>query len=211
MKRFINSACLVCLLLAAAPAWPDAPSEKAPKDYPACLAAWDNNLQTLQTRFSQISEYDGMLISQSQGRIFYQKNGPKLRLDTLDGESVLQTAQTDKKKIYILDEKGKDISTVSWKDWLAGQLNQALFDFGNYTQLLKKHAVSVQSVTDKQAVLRLAAKNKEDSYTLYVTVGAEDCFPQEITLESDLMKTTASLSKTQRNHPLEKTIFQRLK
>ena len=140
MKPFINKL-LVCTLLFCAicvKADDEAASpEVLTKDYPSCFAAWDKKMVSLQTNFIQTTDYDGTLISQSRGRIAYSKIGPKLRLDNLDGETITQTALTDKKQIYILDEKGKEISKISWTDWLSGQPNQALFDFGNYTQLIQ--------------------------------------------------------------------------
>ena len=212
MKRFINSV-LICLISVGA--WAadqtQAPQKPAQKDMPACFAEWDNKLLTLQTDFTQTTEYDGLLISQSQGSISYLKAGSKLRLDNKDGQTITQTALTNKITIWILDEKGKEISTLSWQDWLLGQPNQALFDFGNYTQLLNKHDVSVLEYKDETAVLRLTPKNKAENYILYVAVSEKNCFPQSITIQADLMKTTAALTQTRLNAELNKDLFKGIK
>lgn len=213
MKRFINKILLPALLLCAVPAAAQKPAApKAPKDYVACFAAWDANMRTLQTDFVQTTEYDGVLISRSSGRIYYEKNGPKLRLDNLDdAKTVTQTALTDKKQIFILDEKGKEISTLSWKDWLSGQPNQALFDFGNYTALLSRHEAEEFAKTAGKVILRLKPKDVAQSYVLYVTVGEKDCFPRQITVRSELMSTTAELVDKKLNTVLKKDLFKRLK
>ena len=215
MKRFINKllvGCMLCcpvLLAAEAPAPVKSP---APKDYAACFAAWDNKLDTLQTYFTQATLYDGMPVSRSKGRIIYTKQGPKLRLDNLENNplEITQTALTDKKKIYLLDEKGKEISKISWQEWIAGQPNQALFDFGNYTALLEKHQVSVIKKNEAHALLQLKPK-ENNLYMLYVTVAADTCFPMMISIESDLMVTTATLEDAQLNQPIPADIFKGLK
>lgn len=199
------------LLLCAAAAWAAKPAPSADKDYAACFAAWDKNMHTLQTDFVQTTEYDGVLISRSAGRIYYDKTGPKLRLDNMDGKAVTQSALTDKKQIFILDEKGKEISTLSWDEWLSGQPNQALFDFGNYTALLSRHQTQEFERTGGRVILRLTPKEQTPSYTLYVAVGEDDCFPQYITIESDLMRTTAELAAKRLNAALKKDIFKGLK
>ena len=182
------------------------------KDYVACFSAWDTILNTLQTRFTQQTQYDGITISQSTGRIIYIKKGHKLRLDNLEDTRITQTALTDKKQIYILDEKGKEISKISWQEWLKNQPNQALFDFGNYTALLRKHKVFVTQNTPEQVVLRLEPKDSQKNpYILFVTLQADTCFPQEISIEADLMTTTAKLENTQLNDPIEPDTFKRLK
>lgn len=190
-----------------------APKETAQpaKDYPACLAAWDGRLNTLQTHFTQTTEYDGISISQSLGRIFYEKSGPKLRLDSLEENVVTQTALTDQKKIYILDEKGKEISNVSWEDWLAGQPNQALFDFGHYAQLLAKHQVQTQNIEGQTVTLCLTPTDKQQQYVLYLLLDKSDCFPRSIIIEADLMKTSAVLRDPTFNAQLDKNTFKGLK
>ncbi len=214
MKPFINSLIGIALVGLSVAVYADEPVASAPqntKDYVACFGEWDTHLHTLQTYFVQTTEYDGTPISTSEGRIYYQQNGPKLRLDTLENKVPTQTALTDKKQIYVLDEKGKEITKVSWNEWLLGQPNQALFDFGNYTQLLQKHTVLVQEIGTKTVTLRLSPKQTGDNYTLYVRIDKETCFPQSITIESDLMQTKATLSNTKVNAALPKDLFKGLK
>lgn len=216
MKRFISKlllGCVVCCPVLVTGAEVSEPVDAhAQKDYAACFAAWDSKLNTLQTDFSQLTMYDNIPISSSKGRIVYSQPGPKLRLDNLEEGQITQTALTNKKQIYILDEKGKEISKVAWKDWLVGQPNQALFDFGNYTALLQKHQVSVIKRNYAHALLQLKPKEKENNlYVLYVTVAADTCFPMMISIESDLMVTTATLENTRLNQPIEADTFKGLK
>ena len=181
------------------------------KDYIACFAAWDNQLHTLHTLFTQTTKYDGANISTSKGRIYYQQDGKKLRLDNLENALITQTALTDKKQIYILDDKGAEITKISWKEWLLGQPNQALFDFGNYTQLLQKHTVQMKDVDKQFVLLTLSPKKSSDNYSLYIKINKETCFPKTITVEVDLMQTIADLSDTKLNATLPKDIFKGLK
>ncbi|MBR3632354.1 MAG: outer membrane lipoprotein carrier protein LolA [Elusimicrobiaceae bacterium] len=216
MKRFINKllvGCIICCPVLVTGAEVSEPV-KTPvqKDYAACLMEWDSKLNTLQTDFTQETLYDNIPISHSKGRIAYSQQGPKLRLDNLEEGQITQTALTNKKQIYILDEKGKEIDKIAWKDWLVGQPNQALFDFGNYTALLQKHQVSVTKTNASDAVLRLEPKDKEKNlYVLHITVTADTCFPMKISIESDLMVTVATLDNTQLNQPMEADTFKGLK
>ena len=212
MKRFISSI-LLCLMVTASvyAEEPKKSSSATPKDYVACFSQWDTKLKTLQTNFVQTTEYDGVLISQSDGKLTYQKEGSKLRLDNTDGQNITQTALTDKKQIWILDEKGQEISTLSWNDWITGQPNQALFDFGNYAALMARHETSVFEHKDARVLLRLKPKDQTQNYTLYVSINEADCFPISITIQSELMKTTALLTQQQVNQALPKDLFKGIK
>jgi len=164
---------------------------------------WDQKLRSLKTAFTQTTEYDGVLVSRSRGTLFYDKAHSLLRLDTLgDEEQVEQSAITNKQEIIILDESGKQVTTLSWTDWQQNQPNQALFDFGNYTALLNRH--QVKQIKPNQ--LALTPKEGE-MYTLYVTLSQKDVFPTEIAIESDLLVTKAVLTKTQKNIPLDEAVF----
>jgi len=164
---------------------------------------WDENLNTLETYFHQLSSYDGVEISRSQGNLYYDKKNPMLRLDTLtlDG-TISQTALTDKKTILILDDQNQPITTLSWQEWQQGQPNQALFDFGNYSALLERHNVAVQERTPVNTVLVLTPKEGEP-YQLYLTLDNHDYFPSEIKITADLITTTADLSDTRKNTTLD--------
>ncbi|MCQ2411002.1 MAG: outer membrane lipoprotein carrier protein LolA [Elusimicrobiaceae bacterium] len=164
---------------------------------------WDQKLRSLKTAFTQTTEYDGVLVSRSQGMLFYDKEHSLLRLDTLnEDEQVEQSAITNKQEIIILDESGKQVTTLSWTDWQQNQPNQALFDFGNYTALLNRH--QVKQIKPNQ--LALTPKEGE-MYTLYVTLSQKDVFPTEIAIESDLLVTKAVLTKIQKNTPLDEAVF----
>ncbi len=167
------------------------------------LKEWDQKLRFLTTSFTQTTEYDGVQVTRSQGTLSYDKEHQLLRLDTLgqDG-TVEQSAITNKKEIVILDDSGKQVTTLSWEEWQKGQANQALFDFGNYTALLNRHRVKLA----KPNQLALTPKEGE-MYTLYVTLAENDFFPTELTIEADSLVTRAQLTQTQKNKPLDLTIF----
>ncbi len=215
MKRFTNSLLALVLCGAWGVAQAQAPAAQtgtapAKKDFTACFAAWDKDMHTLQTDFTQTTEYDGVQISRSQGRIYYRQAGTLLRLDNLDGGQITQSALTDKKQIYVLDEKGKLVTQVAWQEWLSGQPNQALFDFGRYTALLARHRTEEFARLGGQVVLRLTPKTQPAEYILYVALNEKTCFPQAITVQADLMKTTALLTDPVLNAGLKKDLFKEL-
>ena len=192
-----------------------APVQKPQPAAPALSAAelterlkqWDKKLAQLGTDFTQVTSYDGVEVSRSQGKLFYDRAQNRLRLDTLNphGE-VEQTAITDKKDIVILDENNQHVTTLSWADWQQGQPNQALFDFGNYTALVDRHTAAVKSQDGQTAVLVLTPKEGNE-YTLYLTLSKKDFFPQTITIRSELMVTRADLKNTHKNRPLPADVF----
>lgn len=190
----------------AAPAPQKAAPQAAQTDPLKAFAAWDKKLTTLNTAFEQITSYDGVVISRSHGKLFFQAQGQLLRLDTLnDEEKTEQTAVTNKKILRILDASGKEITAMPWAEWVNGQPNKALFDFGHYTALLQAHQATVFESTPQRTVLKLLPKDK--SYTLYLLLDGKDFFPQSIIIESDLMKTQADLKQTVKNKPLAKNLF----
>lgn len=162
------------------------------------VKAWDKKLKFLKTHFEQTAEYDGVLVSKSQGTLFYDRDKHMLRLDTTDTDGKLeQSALTDKKQILILDGQGREITTLPWSEWQQGQPNQALFDFGNYTALLARH----NAVLKEPYLLELTPKDGGE-YTLSLTLSKEDYFPVVIKIVSDLMVTQATLTDIQKNTPL---------
>lgn len=189
-----------------------APQKAAPKaaqtDPLKAFTEWDKKLTTLNTAFEQTTSYDGVVISRSHGKLFFQAQGQLLRLDTLnDEEKTEQTAVTDKKVLRILDASGKEITAMPWAEWVNGQPNKALFDFGHYTALLQAHQATVFDSTPQRTVLKLLPKDKSAGYTLYLLLDGKDYFPQSIIIESDLMKTQADLKQTVKNKPLAKNLF----
>ena len=189
-----------------------APQKAAPKAAQAdplkAFAQWDKKLTTLNTAFEQTTSYDGVVFSRSHGKLFFQAQGQLLRLDTLnDEEKTEQTAVTDKKVLRILDASGKEITAMPWAEWVNGQPNKALFDFGHYTALLQAHQATVFESTPQRTVLKLLPKDKSAGYTLYLLLDGKDFFPQSIIIESDLMKTQADLKQTVKNKPLAKNLF----
>ena len=185
------------------------PAPKAAQTDPLkAFAEWDKKLATLNTVFEQTTSYDGVVISRSHGKLFFQAQGQLLRLDTLnDEEKTEQTAVTNKKILRILDASGKEITSMPWAEWVNGQPNKALFDFGRYAALLQAHQATVFDSTPKRTVLKLLPKDKSAGYTLYLLLDGKDFFPQSIIIESDLMKTQADLKQTVKNKPLAKNLF----
>ena len=216
MKPFINSACLLAALLcllgpatyAAQEAKPQAAAQQETvKDPVALLRAWDKNLTSLETDFEQTSSYDGVVISRSHGKLYYKKAGNLLRLDTLDNDKKTdQSAVTDKKTLKVLDAKGQLITAGPWADWVNGQPNKALFDFGNYSALLDAHQVSVFSASKERTILLLTPKQQAD-YKLYLILNPQDYFPTSIIIEADLMQTKADLKNTVKNKSVSQNLF----
>lgn len=212
MKRFINSILMVCLLGGMAWGQDKAPSAAQPaapsvKEITAQLQTWDKKLAYLDAGFKQTTSYDGVLISASNGKLYYSQTPRLLRLDTLgaDGE-VAQSAVTDKKIIVMLDEKGQPVTTLNWKQWQEGQPNKALFDFGNYTALINRHDTVLFKQTPDAVILQLTPKTGED-YRLFLTLDKQDYFPQVITIEADLMRTEAELIRPVKNKKLAASLF----
>lgn len=216
MKPFINSACLLAALLcllgpaayAAKEAQPQAAAQQETvKDPVSLLRAWDKNLTSLETDFEQTSSYDGVVISRSHGKLYYKKAGNLLRLDTLDNDKKTdQSAVTDKKTLKVLDAKGQLITAGPWADWVNGQPNKALFDFGNYSALLDAHQVSVFSANKERTILLLTPK-KQAEYKLYLVLNPQDYFPTSIIIEADLMQTKADLKNTVKNKSVSQNLF----
>ena len=167
------------------------------------LKAWDKNLHFLKTYFIQKTSFNRVMVSASQGTLFYNQAKHALRLDTEEADgTIMQSAVTDKEKIIILDEKGKEVSRLSWKEWQQGQPNQALFDFGNYTELLNRHNVEIV----RPDFLALTPQEGEP-YTLYLMLSPDDYFPQGIKLVASDLVTQADLINTQLNEPLPQATF----
>ena len=167
--------------------------------------AWDKNLKTAVISFEQNTTFEEMPISFSTGRI-YKKNN-MIRLDILDQKGkVVQSAVTDKKIINIIDEKGKPVTSLSWKEWQDSQANKALFDFGNYAALLKTHKIKEFAKTeDGYKIIFVPAEG--EIYDLEFILSLEDFFPKQISITSEGVRTTTALTDIQKNITLKDTIF----
>ena len=175
----------------------------SPEEKIKAFKKWDENLQSLRIQFTQTTSYDGVLISQSQGVLSYHKGKNLLRLDTLDeAGKITQTALTDKKQIFVLDEAGHTVTQLSWAEWQQSQPNQALFDFGNYTALLERH--NIQVLPNNTLVL---TPKQGENYTLHLSLSAQDYFPYLIKIVAEDVVTEARLQHTQKNTPLDLSIF----
>ncbi len=225
MTRFINklSACALCAFVLAAPALAQsAAQEKQQKQKPAAakaavsdeqktvlenFSAWDGKLKTLSLSFEQLTSFEGTEISASSGHLYKKDNN--IRLDTLQKGKVTQSAVTDKKIINILDEKGKLITQLSWQEWQAAQANKALFDFGNYKEVLKTHKVKEFGKTEGgyKLVLTPAAAPAGESYLLEFVLNAKDYFPMQIAVSNGGTKTQTVLNDIRKNIKLDERIF----
>lgn len=225
MTPFINklSAFAICFFILAAPALAQAAAQdKQQKQKPATakisaadeqktvldnFAAWDGNLKTLSLSFEQSTSFEGTEISASSGRLYKKDNN--IRLDTLQKGKVTQSAVTDKKIINILDEKGKLITQLSWQEWQAAQANKALFDFGNYKEVLKTHKVKEFGKTEGgyKLVLTPAASPAGEGYLLEFLLNDKDYFPMQIAVSNGGTKTQTVLNDIRKNIKLEERIF----
>lgn len=227
MKQFINKLLLAALLLAvsipvcaqqtaakqsakaakAEKAVSSAADDENQKTVLAKFTAWDKNLKSIKTDFEQTTSFEGTEISSSNGRLY--KMGNNIRLDTLQNAKVTQSAVTDKKIIKILDDKGELITTLSWQEWQAAQANKALFDFGNYAEVLKTHKVKEFSKTGEQykIVLEPASAPEKEKYLLEFILNAKDCFPAQISVSNQGIKTQTVLKNINKNVKLEERLF----
>lgn len=168
------------------------------------LLGWDAKLQSLSADYEQKTVFEGMEISASSGRIY--KKGGKIRLDTLAGGAVTQSAVTDKKIIKILDGAGKLVTSLPWADWQAGQANKALFDFGNYAAVLDEHSLKEFSEIDG-GYLIILTPNEGPKYDLAFVLDAKDCFPKEVAITSEGVTTTTALKNINKNPKLKENLF----
>ena len=227
MKQFINKLSLAALLLAvsmpvcaqqtaakqsakaakAEKAVSSASDDENQKTVLAKFTAWDKNLKSLKTDFEQTTSFEETEISSSQGRLY--KLGNNIRLDTLQKGKVTQSALTDKKIIKILDEKGKMITELGWQEWQSAQANKALFDFGNYKEVLKTHKVKEFGKTEGgyKLVLTPVAMPAGESYLLEFVLNAKDYFPMQISVSSGGTKTQTVLNDIRKNIKLDERIF----
>ncbi|WP_424246150.1 outer membrane lipoprotein-sorting protein [Elusimicrobium posterum] len=189
--------------------------EEAKVDAAAKLQEWDTKLKNLKTDFLQSTYFEDVKLSSSKGRIYYkQAEGKKpvlLRLDQLDEEgNPSQIALTDKKDIKIYDANMQPVTSLKWSDWQSGQSNAALFDFGNYKNLINTHRTVEEVTMETSTKLVLAPKDlkeDQDDYRLTIVVSNTDYFPLSIELNMDGMRTVAVLEATHKNLGLEKNTF----
>ena len=206
---------LACIpLMASAVKEEQAPAAKpkmTQKQVIAEFIAWDKKLKTLSADFKQEMFFGDTTISSSQGKIY--KNGKNLRIDTFEDDKLLQSAFTDKKNIEIKDGSGALITTLPWEEWYNNQPNKALFDFGNYAQIIKQHQVNTfREKTDGYAI-NLSPKKMtfaegtsvemqdimQPQYELSFMLDKNDFFPKEISLSEEGVETKTTLSNVKKN------------
>ena len=165
--------------------------------------AWDNDLRTLDTFYTQETSFEGTLISKSEGHLL--KMGQILRLETLEEGKLIQYALTDKKEINIFDADSNLITKMLWEDWQETQQNKSLFDFGNYAKILEDHKVTSYEANEQGYLLVLTPKEGE-SYTLTFLLD-KNYFPKEINLLNDGVSSKTVLQKTKINQALKEEII----
>lgn len=156
------------------------------------FTSWDKKLNNLFISFEQNTSFEDILISSSTGTL--TKEDQNLILDTYENGKLIQRAFTDKKIIRIFDPEGNLITTSDWQTWQQAQTNKALFDFGNYAQVLKDHKIKKFKEEDKKYLLVLEGQNEQDIYELTFLLD-EKSFPLQITLQSQGVKTTTNLNE----------------
>lgn len=167
----------------------------------ADFSAWDTKINNLFISFDQNTFFEDILISSSTGTL--AKEGQNLILDTYENGKLIQRAWTDKKIIKIFDPEGNLITTSDWQTWQQAQTNKALFDFGNYAQVLKEHKIKSFEQEDKNYQIVLEGQNGEDVYELTFLLD-EKSFPVKIILQSQGVKTITNLNEVKINQPKTK-------
>ena len=188
MKASINKILLTSFLCVFALTAYAKTQEQILKDF----SAWDKKVNDLFISFDQQTSFEDILISSSTGTL--TKEGQNLILDTYENGKLIQRAWTDKKIIKIFDPEGNLITTSDWQTWQQAQTNKALFDFGNYAQVLKDHKIKTFKEEDKRYHLVLEGQNEQDIYELTFMLD-EKSFPLQITLQSQGVKTTTNLNE----------------
>ena len=177
----------------------------------AGFIAWDKKLKTLKADYKQETMFETTPITSSQGKIY--KNGKNLRLDTMENETILQSAFTDKKEIQIRDGKGALITTLPWEEWYNNQPNKALFDFGNYSQIIKQHNINLFAEKENGYILSLYPRQinlaediplemqdiMQPKYQLTFLLDKKDFFPKEISISEEGVITKTTLSNVSKN------------
>ena len=204
MKVSINKLFLIMLLvLFALPCFAKT-QEEVLKEF----SSWDNSLENLSLSFDQQTSFEDILISSSTGKLV--KEGENLILDTYENGKLIQRAWTDKKIIRIFDPEGNLIMTSDWQTWQQAQTNKALFDFGNYAQVLKDHTIKSFTEQEENYLLVLEGNNEEDNQTYELTFLLDaKSFPFQIILQSQGVKTQTDLKDiniNQKNHPQKESI-----
>ena len=171
--------------------------EEVLKDF----SAWDKKTNNLFISFDQATSFEDILISSSTGTL--TKEEQNLILDTYENGKFIQRAFTDKKIIKIFDPEGNLITTSDWQTWQQAQTNKALFDFGNYAQVLKEHKIKDFKQEEKNYQLVLEGQNENDTYELTFLLD-EKSFPIQITLQSQGVKTITNLNEIKINQPKTK-------
>lgn len=212
LKNILFSVLLfVCIPLAAsAPKEEQTPANKprlTQKQVLAGFVAWDKKLKTLSSDFKQETFFETTTISSSQGKIY--KNGKNLRLDTFEDDKLLQSAFTDKKIIRIEDGSGALITTLPWEEWYQNQPNKALFDFGNYAQIIRQHQVDIFKEEKNGYYISLSPKQIpagdeipdiiQPRYNLSFLLDKDDFFPKEISLSEEGVETKTTLDNVNKN------------
>jgi len=178
-----------------------AEENKTQEEVLSAFAAWDKTLENLYVDFDQQTTFEDILISSNNGKL--AKEGQNLILDTYENGKLIQRAWTDKKIIKIFDPEGNLITTSDWQTWQQAQTNKALFDFGNYTQVLKNHVVKSLDKQEEDYLLVLEGQNEQDVYELTFLLN-EKSFPKQITLESQGVKTITNLKDIKINQKNKK-------
>ncbi len=192
MKLSINKFLLVSLLCFFAITAFAKTQEQVLKDF----SAWDNKINNLFIAFDQTTSFEDILISSNTGTL--SKEGQNLILDTYENGKLIQRAWTDKKIIKIFDPEGNLITTSDWQTWQQAQTNKALFDFGNYAQVLKDHKIKSFTQEEDKYKLVLEGQSDEDSYELTFLLDKKS-FPVQIVLQSQGVKTTTNLKEVKIN------------
>ena len=205
LKIFLSLLILTAPALFAAPAAPLQDADAQREKVLASFIAWDTKLKTLAMFYDQETSFEGIPISSSSGRIYKKDNLIRLDVFGADGK-VAQSAITDKQIIRIIDDKGKPVTTLTWKEWQDSQPNKALFDFGNYAALFESHkVVDFAKLDDGWRVVLVPAHG--DTYRLEFLLDAKDFFPREISISSEGVTTKTGLRTILKNKELSGNLF----
>ena len=186
---------------------PAAPAVSPVEEIIEKLKAWDTKLETLKADFTQEVNFTEAGLKQSiEGNLRYVKPN-LLRIEHF--KPAAQTVVTDKENIWIYKPSDNQAVRTSWEAWRRTQDQNfsGILDFGNYSALAAKNAVSVTPSAAGGPVTMVFTPRSGAGYTLTLKLSPQDLFPveAELTVDGTVIKTR--LTSVEKNTAVDKELF----
>lgn len=177
------------------------------------LEAFEKKMTSLTANFSQSvkMEESGGLQTIS-GTVEYQKPN-RLRVEHVKPER--QTVVCDGKSLWVWRRETNQVIETSLEDWKKSEpLAEGLLDFGDYSALLKRYDVSIDTVSaaDRQGYrsisLLLRPKDGKEDFRLKLGLTTRDYFPADAELRAGQVRIQSHFDKIRLNPELAAGRFQ---